>query len=59
MTYEESLKKLEAIVNKMESGDYSVDELAEQLKEAQQLISQCADKLNKTDTEIKKILEKS
>ena len=43
----------------MESGDYSVDELAEQLKEAQQLISQCADKLNKTDTEIKKILEKS
>jgi len=59
MTYEESLKKLEAIVNKMESGDYSVDELAEQLKEAQQLICQCADKLNKTDTEIKKILEKS
>lgn len=59
MTYEESLKKLEAIVNKMESGEYSVDELAEQLKEAQQLISLCSDKLNKTDTEIKKILEKS
>lgn len=59
MTYEESLKKLEAIVNKMESGEYSVDELAEQLKEAQHLISDCADKLNKTDAEIKKILEKS
>jgi len=59
MTYEESLAKLEAIVSKMESGQFSLDELALQLKEAQQLIGQCKDKLCKTDTEIKKILEKS
>jgi exodeoxyribonuclease VII small subunit len=59
MTYEESLQKLETIVRKMEQGELSVDELAQQLKTAQQLIAQCKDKLSKTDTEIKKILEKS
>ena len=59
MTYEESLKQLENIVRKMEAGDYSIDELAEKLTMAQQLITQCKDKLSKSDTEIKKILEKS
>ena len=59
MTYEESLQKLETIVRKMEVGEYSIDELTEQLKTAQQLISQCKDKLTKTDAEIKKILENS
>lgn len=57
MTYEESLKQLEDIVRKMEAGDYSIDELAEKLTLAQQLISQCKKKLEKTDSEIKKILE--
>lgn len=57
MTYEESLKQLEDIVRKMEAGDYSIDELAEKLTLAQQLISQCKEKLEKTDSEIKKILE--
>lgn len=59
MTYEESLAKLEAIVSKMESGQLSVDELAAQLKEAQRLIAQCKEKLNKAETEIEKILKKS
>ena len=59
MTYEDSLKQLEDIVRKMEAGDYSIDELAEKLTLAQQLITQCKDKLSKSDTEIKKILEKS
>ena len=59
MTYEESLKQLEDIVRKMEAGEFSIDELAEKLTLAQQLISQCREKLNRTDMEIKKILEKS
>lgn len=57
MTYEESLKQLEDIVQKMEAGDYSIDELAEKLTLAQQLISKCKEKLDRSDTEIKKILE--
>lgn len=58
MTYEEALTQLESIVRKMEQGELSVDELATQLKTAQQLIAQCKQKLGKTDAEIKKILEK-
>ena len=56
MTYEESLRQLETIVQKMEAGEYAVDELAQQLKTAQKLIAQCRDKLTRTDAEIKKIL---
>lgn len=58
MNYEESLQQLEAIVQKMEQGDYSIDELATQLKTAQTLIAKCKDRLTKTDAEIQKILEK-
>lgn len=56
MKYEEALQQLETIVRKMETGEYSIDELTEQLKTAQKLIKNCKDKLTKTDTEIKKIL---
>ena len=55
MTYEEALIKLETIVRKMENDEYSIDEIAEQLKTAQQLIKFCKDKLSKTEQEIKKI----
>ena len=55
MTYEEALKQLETIVRKMESDEYSIDEIAVQLKEAQRLIKFCKDKLTKAETEIQKI----
>lgn len=55
MTYEEALIKLETIVRKMENDEYSIDEIAAQLKTAQQLIKFCKDKLSKTEQEIKKI----
>lgn len=58
MKYEEAIQQLEAIVRKMEAGEYDIDELTEQLKTAQKLIKLCRDKLTKTDTEIKKILGK-
>ena len=58
MKYEEALKKLETIVSKMEAGEYNIDELTEQLKQAQKLIKLCRDKLTKTDAEINKILAK-
>jgi len=57
MNYEESLLQLESIVQKMEQGDVSIDELAQQLKTAKTLIAKCKDRLTKTDAEIKKILE--
>lgn len=56
MTYEQSLQQLETIVRKMEAGEYSIDELTQQLKTAQQLITQCKDKLTRTDEDIQKLL---
>ncbi len=43
----------------MENNEFGIDELSEQLKSALEIIKQCKEKLNKTDSEIKKILEKS
>ena len=56
MTYEQSLQQLETIVRKMEAGEYSIDELTQQLKTAQQLIAQCKEKLTRTDEDIQKLL---
>ena len=50
--YEEALAQLETIVRKMENNDYTIDELTEQLKTAQQLIKLCRDKLTKTEAEL-------
>jgi exodeoxyribonuclease VII small subunit len=52
MKYEEALAQLETIVRKMENNDYTIDELTEQLKTAQQLIKLCREKLTKTEAEL-------
>ena len=54
--YEEAVRRLEELVAKMENDEYDIDELAANLKTAQQLIKLCRDKLTKTDAEIKKLL---
>ena len=55
--YEEAIRQLEKIVEKMENNELDIDQLSEQLKKAQALIKLCKDRLTKTDEEIKKILE--
>lgn len=57
MKYEEAIKNLESIVSMMESGKLDLDQLEEKLKEAQQLIKLCRNKLTKTDEEISKLLQ--
>lgn len=57
MKYEEAIMNLESIVSMMESGKLDLDQLEEKLKEAQQLIKLCRDKLTKTDEEISKLLQ--
>lgn len=54
--YEAAYAELQAIVRKMENDELDIDQMAEQLKHAQELIRLCKDKLTKTDEEIKKIL---
>lgn len=54
--YEAAMAELQSIVRKMDNDELDIDQMAEQLKRAQELIKLCKDKLTKTDAEIKKIL---
>ena len=56
--YEEAVRQLEKIVDKMESGELDIDSMAAQLKKAQELVKLCKDKLKRTDADIQKLLEK-
>jgi exodeoxyribonuclease VII small subunit len=51
------MKRLEAIVARIEGDELDIDELGDNLKEAQKLIKYCRDKLYKADVEIKKMLD--
>ena len=55
MKYEEAYAQLQEIVRKMENDEFDIDEIAVQLKTAQQLIKLCKDKLTKTEAEISKV----
>ena len=56
-TYTEAMKRLEAIVARIEGNELDIDELGDNLKEAQKLIKYCRDKMYKADDEIKKMLD--
>lgn len=56
LTYTEAMTRLESIVNKIESGQMDIDSLADNLKEAKELVAFCKQKLTQVDTEVKKIL---
>lgn len=58
MKYEEAMSKLETIVREIGSGDISVDELADKLKEAKSLLAFCEKRLKQTEEEVDKMLEK-
>lgn len=57
-SYTDSIKELEEILERIESGDLDVDVLSSEVKKASELIKNCKEKLYKTDEEIKKILDK-
>ncbi|MBR1411172.1 MAG: exodeoxyribonuclease VII small subunit [Prevotella sp.] len=56
LKYEAAMAELQSIVRKMENDELDIDQMADQLKRAQQLIKLCKAKLTQTDDEIKKIL---
>lgn len=57
MKYEEAVSRLEEIVKKMENDELDIDQMAQQLKEAQQLIRLCKDRLTKVDADIKTVMD--
>ena len=57
MTYSEATTRLEEIMGKIQGGKVDIDELTGVLKEAQELVKFCRDKLYKVDEEIKALTE--
>lgn len=58
LTYTRAIRKLEQIVNEVESGNPDIDVLCDKIKEAQALIKFCKDKLYKTEKEVQDLLAK-
>lgn len=56
-TYTDAFDELQTIVAEIESGEITVDDLAEKVKRAAQLIEVCKAKLNATEEEVNNLLE--
>lgn len=55
-TYSEAMARLEGIVRQIDNNELEIDALAEKIKEANEIIAFCSDKLTKADQEIEKLL---
>ena len=56
LSFEESLERLEVIVNKLEEGDIPLDEAIDEFSEAIKLVKICDEKLNSAEESIAKIV---
>jgi len=59
LSFEESLEKLEEIVNKLESGDMPLDDAIDEFNNAMQLVKICNEKLNSAEEAIAKIVQEN
>ena len=57
LSFEESLTKLEEIVNKLENGDVPLDDAIDEFNKAMQLVKVCNEKLNSAEEAIAKIVQ--
>ncbi|WP_298502543.1 exodeoxyribonuclease VII small subunit [uncultured Methanobrevibacter sp.] len=57
LTFEESLEKLEEIVNKLENGDVPLDDAIDEFGKAMQLVKICNQKLSTAEESIAKIVQ--
>ena len=55
-TYSQAMARLETIVRQVDGNELVVDELVKKIKEANEIIAYCSEKLKKADTEIEKLL---
>lgn len=59
LSFEESLEKLEEIVNKLENGDVPLDDAIDEFNKAMQLVKICNSKLNAAEESIAKIIKEN
>lgn len=56
ISFEEKIKKLESIVNELESGEVNLDDAISKYTEAMKLSKECSLKLNEVSEKVNKIL---
>ena len=56
-TYSQAMERLEKIVRQIDNNELEIDVLAEKIKEANDIISFCTEKLKKADLEGEKLLQ--
>lgn len=56
-TYSEAVAQIEEILEQIENGELDVDQLAEKVKQASELLKLCRGKLFETEKEIDRILK--
>ena len=59
LSFEESLEKLEEIVNKLENGDVPLDDAIEEFNNAMQLVNVCNKNLSAAEEYIAKIVKEN
>ena len=57
MSFEESLKRLDKIVQDMESGEMELDAMISAFEEGQRLVKSCSAKLNEVEKKIEKVVK--
>ena len=55
-TYSEAIDRLEKIVAQIDSNQLDIDQLADSIKEANEIIAFCTAKLTKAEAEVEKLL---
>lgn len=56
LTYEQAMRKLEKMAQEMEQGEIGIDDMAERLREAQELMKYCHEKLYEAEKNCKSLL---
>ena len=57
MTYAEAMSQIEAILDRLQREEITVDNLAAEVKRATELIAECKARLRKAEEEVCKILQ--
>ena len=54
-TYSQAMERLEKIVRQIDNNELDIDILSEKIKEANEIIAFCTEKLTKADREVEKL----
>ena len=57
-TYSQAMERLEKIVRQIDNNELDIDILSEKIKEANEIIAFCKDKLTKADREVENYCKK-